>query len=122
MSFHLILASSSQTRIQLLRNAGLEFDVQTPKIDEETVKSSLEHDGAAPRDIADCLAEMKARKISERHPGSTVLGCDQVLDFQGQVFSKPETHEDCISQLTQLGGARHHLLSYYYLSDLHSLP
>lgn len=111
MSFHMVLASGSATRADLLTKAGISFSVNVPKIDEETIKASLLADKATPRDIADCLAEMKAKKISDRTPGVPVLGCDQVLDFDGTLFSKPKTKEDCVSQLRSLSGQRHKLLS-----------
>ncbi len=111
MSAPFILASGSTIRAQMLRQAGLEFDVQTARVDEVTVRAALEAEQAAPRDIADTLAEMKARKISDKNPGSMVLGCDQVLAFDRQVLGKPETPEQALEQLRQLRGQRHMLLS-----------
>ena len=64
-----------------------------------------------PRDIADALAEMKAQKVSARHPEALVIGCDQVLDLQGAMLSKPESPEQAREQLMQLRGKRHQLLS-----------
>ena len=66
---------------------------------------------AKPRDIADTLAEIKARKISDKMPGVFVLGCDQVLDHRGTLLSKPETPEQAVTQLTALRGDMHSLLS-----------
>ncbi len=111
MFFHMILASGSEIRATLLRNAGLSFDVMTPRVDEEMIKSSLRVDGASPRDIADCLAETKARKISDKKPDEMVLGCDQVLDLDGNTLSKPRTQEEAIAQLTGMQNGRHNLLS-----------
>lgn len=111
MAQKLILASGSEIRQLLLRNAGVVFDVQKPRIDEEMVRASLESEQAKPRDIADTLAEMKALKVSERNPGALVLGCDQVLELNGQVLSKPTDLADARAQLTALRGQRHMLLS-----------
>lgn len=107
----LILASSSQTRAQMLRAAGLELTLQSPRIDEETIRHALESDGAQPRDIADTLAEMKARKIADRNPDALVLGCDQVLEFDRRAWGKAETMADVRAQLLTLRGQSHHLLS-----------
>lgn len=107
----LVLASGSETRATLLRNAGLEIDVILPRVDEDMVKASLIAEEAPPRDIADTLAELKARKISEKHPDRLVLGCDQVLDFQGTLLSKPTSRDEAREQLLNLNGQRHHLLS-----------
>ncbi|MEM6659074.1 MAG: Maf family protein, partial [Pseudomonadota bacterium] len=111
MSVPIILASGSSIRAQLLRNAGVPFSVQVARVDEDAIKSALLAEDASPRDIADALAEMKARKISDKVPGALVLGCDQVLDFEGRLLSKPETPEDAMSQLKVMRGKRHMLLS-----------
>lgn len=107
----LILASTSPIRLQLLRAAGVEITALAARVDEETIKSALLAEGAKPRDIADTLAEMKARKVADKHPQDFVLGCDQVLEFQGELFSKPQTVEDAKDQLSKLRGNSHKLLS-----------
>ncbi|WP_166417753.1 Maf family protein [Cochlodiniinecator piscidefendens] len=107
----IILASGSEIRQTLLRNANVAFDVVVARVDEDMIRSALEAEQASPRDIADALAEQKARKISLKHPSAIVIGCDQVLDFKNEIFSKPNTPEDAISQLKNLRGGRHSLLS-----------
>ena len=111
MSVPIVLASGSETRATLLRNAGLEIEAVRPRVDEDAVKTALIAEGAPPRDIADALAEMKARKVSEKNPGALVIGCDQVLDFEGTLLSKPETPEGALDQLREMRGKRHKLLS-----------
>ncbi|MCK0140171.1 Maf family nucleotide pyrophosphatase [Aliiroseovarius sp. F47248L] len=111
MAFSLILASASEIRAQLLRNAGVGIDIQPARIDEETIRASLKADGASPRDLADALAEFKARKISEKNPGRLVLGCDQIAELGGEVLSKPQTEEDAKAQLAKMSGQTHRLLS-----------
>ncbi len=111
MSVPIILASGSSIRAQLLENAGVPFTVQTARVDEETAKRALLAEDASPRDIADTLAEMKARKVSDKSPGAMVLGCDQVLDFDGRLLSKPESPADALAQLRAMRGKRHMLLS-----------
>ncbi|WP_424832135.1 Maf family protein [Ruegeria sp.] len=111
MTVPIVLASGSEIRAQLLRNAGVPFTVQIARVDEDTAKRALLAEDAAPRDIADTLAEMKARKVSDKSPGAMVLGCDQVLDFEGRLLSKPETPEDALAQLKAMRGQRHMLLS-----------
>ncbi|TMV10747.1 Maf family protein [Arenibacterium halophilum] len=111
MAAHIVLASGSETRASMLRNAGLVFDIERPRVDEEAAKAGLLAEQARPRDIADALAEMKARKVSARHPGAMVIGSDQVLDFQGQLLSKPDGPDHAIEQLSALRGQRHSLYS-----------
>ncbi len=113
----LLLASASPIRLQLLRNAGLEVTAQPARIDEDAIRRSLEVDAATPRDIADALAEMKARKLAEKNPDALVLGCDQILAFKGQVFGKPETPDEARHQLTEFRGQSHQLISALVLYD-----
>ena len=107
----LILASTSQIRQQMLSAAGVPFAAQPARIDEDMIRRALQAENARPRDMADALAEMKARKVAERHPDSMVLGCDQILDLQGEVLAKPETPDDARAQLRQLRGQSHRLWS-----------
>ena len=107
----LILASSSDVRGKLLSNAGVEFDVIRARVDESAIKEALLSEGASSRDIADTLAETKAKKVSQKNPSCLVLGCDQVLEHDGRILSKPETPNDAIEQISQLNGSTHQLLS-----------
>lgn len=111
MSQRIILASGSDIRAQLLKQACVPHDVSVARIDEEMIKAALLADDASPRDVADTLAEMKARKVSDKNPGALVLGCDQVLDHRGTLLSKPTSRQDAIQQLSVLRGDRHSLLS-----------
>ena len=111
MARQIVLASGSAIRGQMLSNAGIAFEAIVPRVDEEMIKIALQAEKATPRDIADALAETKARKIGGKHPDKLVIGCDQVLDFDGQILSKPQTPEEAREQLKALRGKRHSLLS-----------
>ncbi len=106
-----MLASGSEIRRTLLENAGLQVDVSPARIDEEMIKQGMLAENAPPRDIADTLAEAKARKISMKHPGRLVLGCDQVLDHKGVLYNKPTSEDEAIEQLKKLRADTHMLLS-----------
>lgn len=109
--FRLVLASASEVRATLLRNAGLEPKVRPARIDEEAVRQALASEGAGPRDVADALAEFKARKVSERDADALVLGADQVLDLDGTVLAKPADRAEARAQLRALSGRTHRLFS-----------
>ncbi len=111
MTEPIILASTSEIRSKLLRNAGLDHTITPARIDEDSIKRALEAEDATPRDIADTLAEMKARKVAEKGIGGLVLGCDQVLSFKGAILSKPKTRQEARDQLVALRGQPHQLLS-----------
>jgi septum formation protein len=107
----IVLASTSAIRLQLLRAAGLPVEAVAARVDEETARVALLAEGARPRDVADTLAELKARKVADRRPDDLVLGCDQVLEFEGNVFAKPESPEAAREHLRQLRGKSHRLYS-----------
>jgi septum formation protein len=107
----LVLASSSPARAAMLRAAGVDFEIVPARVDEDAVKAALDADGAAPRDMADALAEMKARRVSARLPGVLVLGADQVLDCDGRRFDKPADADAARAQLQALRGRTHRLHS-----------
>lgn len=106
-----VLASSSQIRAQMLRNAGVDLQVEAPRVDESAIRDALLAEAANPRDIADALAESKARKVAGKRPADWVLGCDQVLALGGAIYEKPASVEDARAQLLALRGKTHQLLS-----------
>jgi len=107
----LILASSSPTRAAMLRAAGVTFETAPARIDEDAVKAGFDAEGAAPRDIADALAALKAARVSARFPGVLTLGADQVLECEGARFDKPASREAARAQLEALRGKTHALHS-----------
>jgi septum formation protein len=107
----IILASSSSIRRKMLADAKVEIEAIPARVDEEGVRAALLAESAKPRDIADALAEMKARKLAERNPEAVVIGSDQVLVFDGELWSKAEEPETARAQLTRLRGQSHTLIS-----------
>ena len=107
----LVLASTSITRAACLRAAGLTIRTDSPRVDEDAIRAALRAEAAPPRDIADALAEAKAAKVAARAPQERVLGCDQLLECDGDILSKPLTRDDAAAQLATLRGKTHRLLS-----------
>ena len=104
----LTLASTSAIRRHLLTQAGICFEAVGSGIDEDAVKQAMRAEGASPRHQADQLAEFKALKISQKRSGF-VLGCDQILSFEGHSFDKAETLAEAFERLSQLRGKTHSL-------------
>lgn len=111
MADALILASGSVIRRRLLENAGVTLRVVVPRVDEESVREALVSDGAPPRDVADALAELKALRVAEKSGEGLVIGCDQVLEIDGRILSKPATPEEARAQLGLLNARKHKLHS-----------
>jgi len=107
----LILASASPIRSELLRRNRVPHEIKPARVDEPAMLAAMLAEDATPRDIVDALAELKAHKISQANPTRIVLGADQVLVHEGQIFSKATTLDDVREQLHRLQGNTHQLLS-----------
>lgn len=107
----LILASGSSARADMLSAAGIPISIDLPRIDEDLIKASMSAEAYPPRDIADALAEAKARKVSLRNPGQLVLGSDQILVANGTIFDKPPDLNAARDHLMALKGQTHRLIT-----------
>lgn len=110
MGEQIILASKSAARRAVLTGAGVPFEVAVAGVDEDAVKTAMLAQGATPRDVADALAEIKAVKISAGRPGF-VIGSDQTLEFEGQLYDKAESLEAAAERLKTMRGKPHKLHS-----------
>lgn len=102
----LILASKSKSRAAVLKAAGLSFEQIGSGVDEDALKDALRAEGASVAKQADLLAETKALKVSISHPG-IVLGCDQMLDLDGEGLDKVDTRDAARDILKRLRGKTH---------------
>ena len=105
----LILASQSEARAALLRDAGLAFSTRPAHIDEAAVKAAGLAEGAGAVEVALALAGLKAARV--REPGVVVIGADQILVCNGRWFDKPATAADARGHLLALRGQRHELVT-----------
>tara|TARA_B100000989_G_scaffold101669_1_gene74276 strand:- start:130 stop:714 length:585 start_codon:yes stop_codon:yes gene_type:complete len=105
----LILASNSKTRIKLLKAAKIQFETESHSVDEEEVKQSMADRDTD--DIIEKLAELKALKVSNKHPESFVIASDQGLDLEGTLFNKAQDKSEALEQLKVLNGKTHKLIT-----------
>lgn len=103
-----LLASQSRARAEMLANAGVRFEAAAPGLDEAAHKSKLIGAGCSPCEIAQQLAVAKASSIAA-DPQALVIGADQTLDLDGELFDKPDDREQARQQLTRLQGRDHRL-------------
>ena len=99
MPLRFVLASQSPARLATLRSAGVEPEVIVSGFDESTVAES------DPVALASTLAMSKARAVSARvGAGAVVVGCDSVLDLDGEVHGKPRDPDDARNRLRRMRG------------------
>ena len=114
----LILASQSAGRRAMLQNASVPFEAVSPAVDEDAAKASLRAQGLKARDMADALAEMKALKLSAKHPTALVLGCDSIVELQdGRMLDKAHSREEAADHLRALSSRRHYLYSSAVIAE-----
>ena len=99
----LVLASSSPRRRELLADAGYQFEVVSPPMDEP---DELIHK-LPPAQQAESLSYFKARSVADLHPDGLVLGADTVVAVGGQVLGKPTDADDARRMLRTLSSTRH---------------
>ncbi len=95
----IILASKSKVRKKILEDNGINCLVKPSNIDEDLVKKSLLKEGATPDMVSKNLAELKANKISQTTNGEMVLGADSIIDFNGNIISKPTNRKEAFTIL-----------------------
>ena len=104
----LVLASKSAARAQILRGAGVAFEIRSAAVAEGPLKAAALAKGEAPRHIAESLAEAKAVAAS-RGTTDWTIGADQTLEFEARLFDKAETEEQARACLQTLRGKTHQL-------------
>lgn len=107
----IVLGSASATRRDLLESAGISFVVDTAAVDEDSIKASMREQTGNPARVAELLAELKATRVSARHPGAIIIGADQMLDCEGVWYDKPADLAAARTQLMTLRGRSHRLTS-----------
>ena len=107
MNIH--LASKSETRGKLLKNAKISFSRIDHGVDEDEVKISLQNQ--SPTEIAVKLSELKATQPNPENKEDLVIGSDQVLDLEGKLFNKAKDLDEAKSQLIELSGKKHSLIT-----------
>lgn len=105
----LVLASASPARRKLLQAAGIEPDVLVSGVDESSIQA------ASAEELCLELALRKAQAVADRvlaaivaghlPPGDTlVLGCDSVLEFQGEIYGKPRDASEAVKRWQRMRG------------------
>jgi septum formation protein len=107
----LVLASGSQGRLRLLRDAGICTEAVVSGAD-ETADAELDTPA-----LVQELAERKAMGVSVRRPAALVLGCDSLLDLDGTSFGKPESPQHALAMWHRLSGRAATLFTGHCLID-----
>jgi septum formation protein len=112
----IILASSSPRRGEVLRNAGVAFEICPAPVDETPIP------GETAQAMVARLAEAKARaaavQIRDGSPECIVVGADTTVELDGEIFGKPRDSAHAREMLAKLSGRSHHVLTGLFLLRL----
>jgi septum formation protein len=108
----LVLASASLARLRTLRAAGVEPEVRISALDEDEVTAP---DPAA---LVLALARAKATRVVRRRDHALVLGCDSLLDLDGQPYGKPASGADVLARWERMAGRTGTLRTGHALLDV----
>jgi len=111
----LILASSSPRRAEVLRDAGIAFEVYAPQVEE------ARRPNEAVEKMVARLAEAKARAAAEsvgEKNRAIIIGADTAVELDGEIFGKPRDAADAREMLSYLSGRTHHVLTGIYVLRL----
>ncbi|MGL5861549.1 MAG: Maf family protein [Phycicoccus sp.] len=124
---HLVLASASPARLATLRSAGVEPEVRVSGVDEDAVLAAAERAAGAAleaSDVALLLARAKAEDVvaaldaDDAGPaGALVLGCDSVLELDGEVHGKPADSAEAVARWRRMRGRSGSLHTGHWLVD-----
>lgn len=117
-----VLASASQGRLRVLRQAGIEPQVVVSDVDEDALIASLDPD-LPPEAVVAKLANAKALSVAARLPDELladclVVGCDSMLHLDGRLHGKPGTAQAARRQWELMAGSTGHLLTGHALLRL----
>ncbi|MET0188354.1 MAG: nucleoside triphosphate pyrophosphatase [Pseudonocardia sediminis] len=111
----LVLASASPARLATLRSAGIEPRVAVSAVDEPAVLRAA--GPVPPVDAVLLLAQAKARDVAPGHPGTLVLGCDSMLELDGEVLGKPADAAEAADRWRAMRGRSGLLHTGHWLVD-----
>jgi septum formation protein len=122
MTTRVVLASASQGRLRVLRQAGIEPVVIPSNVDEDALIASLDS-GLPPESVVAKLANAKALSVAAQLPDELtsdclVIGCDSMLYLDGRLCGKPGTAESVREQWELMAGSTGHLLTGHTLLRL----
>ena len=124
----LVLASASPARLATLRAAGIEPRVQVSGVDEDAVlaEGNRRFGELDPGDSVLLLAQAKAQAVAESldplpEDDTLVLGCDSLLELDGQAYGKPRDAEDAKARWRLMRGRSGQLHTGHWLVDVRPL-
>jgi septum formation protein len=115
----LVLASASPARRKLLHAAGIEPSIVVSSVDEEAVTTAAaeRYGDLGPEDVALLLARAKAEDVASQIEHAVVVGCDSLLELDGEVHGKPVDAAEAVQRWSRMSGSSGVLHTGHWLVD-----
>lgn len=107
----IILASASPRRKDLLKQIGINFEIDPSNYQEER-NLNLE-----PHELAKYLSLQKAKDVAARHKNSIIIAADTFVVFEGKVIGKPSSKEEAREMLSKMSGKLHSVVTGFTIID-----
>jgi len=104
---HIILASGSPRRQEILTSIGVDFEIKLRSVDEE-FNETLQH-----HEISDYLAQLKADQFQDLKPDDILITGDTIVWHQDKALNKPQNREEAIEMLSSLSHTTHEVISSF---------
>jgi len=119
VALSLVLASASPARRKLLRAAGVEPSIVVSEVDEDAVTAAAKetYGELAPEDVALLLARAKAEDVAAQVEHAVVVGCDSVLELDGEVHGKPASAQEAVARWQRMRGSSGVLHTGHWVVD-----
>lgn len=111
MNRRIVLASTSPRRIEILKKAGINFEVVAPNYEEDiTLKLK-------PEELAKYLAQGKAESVADKYDDAIIISADTIVVLNGKIYGKPITPTRAKEMLSELSGKMHEVITGFALLD-----
>ena len=119
MTVSIVLASASPARKKLLRAAGVEPSIVVSEVDEDavTARAHEAYGELGPADVALLLARAKAEDVAAQVAHAVVVGCDSVLELDGEVHGKPASAQEAVERWRRMSGSSGVLHTGHWVVD-----
>ncbi len=109
---HIILASQSPRRRQMLEQMGLKLDIRPADVDESNGKNLL------PKEFVEYLSRLKAQAVMDDIPDAWVIGADTIVVADDRILGKPRDNQQAVEMLKFLSGREHFVYTGFTIGNI----
>jgi septum formation protein len=117
----IILASKSNDRSEILKRAGIPFEVLVTHVDEQKYKKRYSNPITLVKKLAEAKANFARKEVSKRKLDAIIIAADTIVVLEGEVIGKPQSEEEAFTTLKKLIGRNHELVTGIAITETNNL-